>query len=241
MDTLQFVLDRYHITPENWDTMPIPLRGAQRTHLGPLFCDLGFTVGAEIGVWKGHFSEVLLKANPGLHMYCVDPWVSYKAYIDHTRHDLIAGAYEEAQKRLSQYPATIIRKFSVDAANDLPDGSLDFVYIDGNHSFQDVVNDLCVWSKKVRVGGIISGHDYKTFRPDLNIHVVEAVQGFVAANDITPWFVLGRAKVRRSEYRDAERSFLWVNPPPGRTDEGQLFHALEGAMSHGFHERERVL
>ena len=76
---------------------------------------------------------------------------------------------------------------------------------------------------------------------DPNIHVVEAVHGFVRANYIAPWFVLGRAKVRRSEYRDAERSFLWVNPEPARSDEGQLLHALEGAMSHGFFGRERVL
>jgi hypothetical protein len=214
MDTLQYILDRYQLRENLSDPMPIPIRGMSRYDLGPLFHALGFTQGAEIGVWKGRFSNALLQANPNLHLYCVDPWVPYPEYWDHTRHDTIGGAYNIAMATLAGQNCNIIRKFSVDAAKDVPDGSLDFVYIDGNHSFQSVVNDLCEWSKKVRVGGIISGHDYKDFGSGTFIDVVEAVHGFVGANHIRPWFVLGRARARRGEARDVPRSFMWVKPEP---------------------------
>ena len=213
MDTLKFILDRYKLH-DHLEQLPVPIRGMRRSDLGLLFRDLGFTKGAEVGVWKGQFSEVLLKANPMLHMTCVDPWVSYKAYIDHTRHDQIAGAYAQATERLSHYPTTIIRKFSVEAAQDVPDGSLDFVYIDGNHSYLDCVTDLERWSEKVRVGGIVAGHDYKDFPASVHIHVVEAVHGFVSAHYIRPWFVLGRARATRSEATETPRSFMWVKPDP---------------------------
>jgi hypothetical protein len=214
MGTLDFILNRYSIKSEHLSQLPIPIKGMRRKDLGPLFYDLGFTKGAEIGVWKGQFSETLLVANPNLHMYCVDPWIPYPEYWDHTRHDTIGAAYKIAKERLAKYNTTIIRKFSIEASKDIPNNSLDFVYIDGNHSFQDCVNDLCEWSKKVRVGGIISGHDYKDFPNGNYIHVVEAVHGFVSSNYIRPWFVLGRTKVRQGERTETPRSFMWVKPDP---------------------------
>ncbi len=53
----------------------------------------------------------------------------------------------------------IIRLESGQAAQHVPDG-IDFVYIDANHSYGGVYRDLCLWSGKVREGGIIGGHDY---------------------------------------------------------------------------------
>jgi predicted O-methyltransferase YrrM len=49
------------------------------------------------------------------------------------------------------------------AADDFLDNSLDFVYIDAGHRFDDVVQDIIKWTKKVRKGGIISGHDYMEY------------------------------------------------------------------------------
>lgn len=211
MTTLEYLTARWGLTSLE-GPYPIQIKNAVRTDLGPMFADLGFTKGAEIGVWKGLFSEVLLRANPKLHMLCVDPWTAYKDYLDHTRQDLMAEAYESAVHRLSRYHATIVRKFSGEAVKDVPDGSLDFVYIDGNHSFLDCAQDLTWWSKKVRSGGIVSGHDYYPFPPKMNMHVIEAVHGFTEANYIAPWFVLGRRKVVRGERWEKERSFLWVKP-----------------------------
>ena len=47
-----------------------------------------------------------------------------------------------------------------DAVKDIEDSSLDFVHIDGDHSYDFVMQDIILWGRKVRIGGIISGHDY---------------------------------------------------------------------------------
>jgi len=209
MQTLDYIVKKYNLTLDG--PMPIEIKNTNREDLPKLFHELCFTKGAEIGVWKGRFSLLFCQAIPGLKMLCVDPYVAYKEYLDHRRHDMIEGALDFARAALEPYDCTFIRKFSMEAVKDVPDGSLDFVYIDGNHSFCDVVNDLTFWSKKVRKGGIVSGHDYRKFDRSLFIHVCEAVNGFVEANYINPWFLLGRSRVRPAEKKDRERSYMWVN------------------------------
>ena len=49
---------------------------------------------------------------------------------------------------------------STQYASLLEDNSVDFIYIDGNHSYSSVMEDLKIWSKKVKTNGIISGHDF---------------------------------------------------------------------------------
>lgn len=186
--------------------LPYPV-GLSRTQL-PLLCrQLGFTKGAEIGVWKGAYSASFCEANPKLHMLCVDPWLSYPAWLD-TKNaspekatEQIADAYQIAQTRLRRLNCTIVRAFSVDAAKTVADNSLDFVYIDGNHVKDAVLEDLDTWSPKVRPGGIVAGHDYRAFTNKPTIHVIEAVQEFTRRHQIDPWFILAA---------DRTPSFLWV-------------------------------
>jgi hypothetical protein len=175
----------------------------------PILCrELGFTKGAEIGVWRGAFSAKFCLANPQLHMLCVDPWTSYPAWRD-TKNTLppdkadafMAEAYDDACRTLGRMNATLVRKFSADAAKDVADGSLDFVYLDGNHVYDAVVEDLTLWSPKVRAGGIIAGHDYRHFTNKPTIEVIQAVNDFTRANGIDPWFILAG---------DKTPSFLWV-------------------------------
>mgnify|MGYP003685889429 CR=1 FL=1 len=54
----------------------------------------------------------------------------------------------------------LIKKTSTDASIDIKDNFLDWVYIDGDHRFKHVLNDLTLWYNKVKKGGIIAGHDY---------------------------------------------------------------------------------
>lgn len=141
--------------------------------------------GAEIGVEQGKFSEVICQSSSNVKLYCVDAWQPYKAYVDHRRLDKLERFYWRSKKRLRPYGCTIIRKFSMDAVKDFEDCSLDFVYIDANHSYKNVTEDITEWSKKVKPGGIISGHDYidhwsrgETYR------VRPAVDDYVKLNDI---------------------------------------------------------
>lgn len=147
------------------------------------FNELGYKNGAEIGVSQGHLSEAMFKAIPGLHLFCVDSWLSYPGVRRWMPSNERANNYFEiAKARLAPYNATIIRKFSMDAAGEIPNGSLDFVYIDANHAFDYVMEDLIHWSRKVRKGGIVSGDDYFHFK---GAGVIEAVDTYTKAHGIT--------------------------------------------------------
>lgn len=175
---------------------------AGRNALCELFAAQGYTRGAEVGVWLGLFSERICRAVPGVELLCVDPWQSYDAYRD-AKNDRgrLEAAYTEAVTRLAPYHATIMRMSSLEAAARVPDGSLDFVFLDGNHAASFVRADLEAWSPKVRSGGVLSGHDY-TSRSKL-IDVKTVVDKFTAERGITPWFVLAA---------DKYPSFWWMQP-----------------------------
>ena len=142
-------------------------------HLG----EAGYTKGAEIGVDRGRFSEYMFKVIPNLHLLCVDPW--YWKLRGESR-------YQSTVKRLEPHNATVIRKKSHEAVLEIEDESLDFVYIDGDHTFDYVMTDIIMWARKVRIGGIVAGHDLYRFR---GAGVVEAVEIYTKMHVITQWFV----------------------------------------------------
>jgi len=130
-----------------------------RLGLPQFFKEQGYQVGAEIGVLKGEFTEKLCQA--GLKVYAIDPWMPFDGQGRTQRfQNTQDGYYNEAIKRLSPYNCIIVRKTSMDALVDISDKSLDFVYIDGNHNFRHIAEDIFEWTKKVRLGGVVSGHDY---------------------------------------------------------------------------------
>ena len=155
----------------------------------------------------------LAKRNPGMKMFAVDPYVQYDGYNSWSP-EIFIGNYQIAHDRLGQYPnVEFIRKYSMDALADFKDESLDFVYIDANHSYKHVRKDIAGWIKKVRIGGIISGHDYVKARNSKSgglIDVKKAVHEFTEKNNVSPWFILGTEGRVPGEIRDTSRSWLWV-------------------------------
>lgn len=199
MTTLDRVLAHFGVTPAPKVTLP-----AGRRELSKLLAALGATRGAEIGVWRGKWSARICADNPSLDMLCVDLWATYQGYADARNNvDALADAYAMAKQALAPYRATMIRKTSTDAAHDVPDGSLDFVYIDGNHTEPFVKMDLEAWAPKVRSGGIVSGHDYIWRKEKPYIQVKTAVDRYVADHQIAPLFVFAA---------DTVPSFAWVAP-----------------------------
>ena len=215
MTTLEFIKKRFNLDFNQ--ELPIKINGSRFKELPKLFRDLGFKVGVEIGVQKGRYSKFLCYYNKGLKLYCVDPWLSYKGYVE--QHDdkgqvELNEFLEIAKERLKPFDCTFVRKFSMDAVKDFADESLDFVFIDGNHSFEFVINDIAEWGKKVRKGGIISGHDYwdsmgkRTYSKNLTLEdkikvcqVKTAVDGWTYVNLIKPWFIFNNDKCP---------SWMWV-------------------------------
>lgn len=127
------------------------------------------TRGAEIGVDAGRLTCMLLEANPSLHMVAVDHWPP----------DYPDGPYEKGagpargvgkqQWKRDKFHRithpfrtriTLIDKPSVEAAESVPNGVLDFVFLDADHSYDGVMGDIMAWTPKIRHGGYLLGHDY---------------------------------------------------------------------------------
>lgn len=154
-----------------------------RIELAKHFASLGLKTGAEVGVFAGHYSEILCKTIPGLKLYCIDGWAAYEGYRDRQGEAFFREAYDQAIVRLAPYDTEIVRKFSMDAVRDFEDESLDFVYIDGNHGYEYVKQDIEAWSKKVRPGGIVAGDDYYVMRTG-NAGVIQAVDEYAKKHGV---------------------------------------------------------
>lgn len=185
---------------------PFEIPDCSRDDLPGFFKELGFTTGVEIGVQWGENLEKYCKA--GLNMYGIDPFLSYP---DHRVTNYIEVLYPEALKKFSVYPnCRIIRKMSMDALEDFPKRSLDFVYIDGNHTFGYAAMDLMKWTDKVKRGGIVAGHDYFCYKGDRkNRFVGPVVDAFVKAYDIGNWYLIGRKEPAAGEKFDESLSFMF--------------------------------
>jgi hypothetical protein len=175
-----------------------------RSALCQWFFELGFTRGAEIGVWEGGFAHKICRPNPRLELLCVDPWASQADYQE-VKNDAarMEHAFQCAKQLLKPYRCTFLRMTSQEAVAHVADGSLDFVYIDGNHLFDHVTRDLTLWAPKVRSGGVIAGHDYKDSARKPFIQVKPAVDRFTKDRGISPWFVLAA---------DKSPSYFWMVP-----------------------------
>jgi hypothetical protein len=153
-----------------------------RLELAQHFADLGFKEGAEIGVCDGRYSEILCRTIPGLKLYGVDPYLAYVGYMDYREQPIFDRAYLNAKEKLDKFPGFIwMKMMSEDAAKLIPDGSLDFVFIDANHKYDFVLGDIRAWEPKVRMGGIVSGHDYYNFRSG---QVVKAVNDYAKESGV---------------------------------------------------------
>jgi hypothetical protein len=147
--------------------------------------------GAEIGVRDGRFSDQLLSGWKGSLLISIDPWLADDSgdYVDASNvsseeHERL---YLETQVRLARHGdrSEIWRATSLEAAARIPDGSLDFAYIDARHDYASVLEDLAAWLPKVRPGGILAGHDYVDIdfgRTDFGVR--SAVDEFFAARHI---------------------------------------------------------
>ena len=191
MTALDYILTKFNVPASAALPIQVPMNRVP-DEVG-LFAELGYKVGAEIGVDRGYFAADICKANPGVKLYGIDPWLSHSEYLEIGAQEYFDVCRAEAVQRLAPYDVTLIRAKSLDAVAQFADGSLDFVYIDGNHAHKFVLADIEAWSPKVRPGGIVSGHDYS--RPKNRDRwpsqgVIQAVNDYVDANKILTWFIL---------------------------------------------------
>lgn len=123
-------------------------------------------VGVEVGVEKGKFSDILLEKSELSKLHSIDLWKNLPQEIYNDINNLTDEQHlvnkKETEELLKKYGqrSVIIQDDSVIASKMFKDNSLDFVYIDANHSYKNCKDDIKAYWPKVKIGGIISGHDY---------------------------------------------------------------------------------
>lgn len=145
-------------------------------------------VGVEVGVAGAHFAKQILATWKTIgELYLVDPWKHFTdgrvdGYnLDQETQD---ARYRDALNYFKDHDrVNIIKRESLEAAGILERCEAVFVYIDANHCYGAVRQDLAAWWNNVKPGGIIAGHDYYDKPP--YIGVKQAVDEFAKANNLT--------------------------------------------------------
>ncbi len=123
------------------------------------------SVGAEIGVLKGGFTQHIVSTVKPRCLYLIDCWCAIEDSFGYSVDIRMVRFCSRSLRDLAaESAAGHIRPlcgWSAEAAELIPDATLDWIYIDADHTMQGCLADLKAYYPKVKQGGIIGGHDYK--------------------------------------------------------------------------------
>jgi hypothetical protein len=161
-------------------------------------------VGAEVGVYAATFSRLILQILQPTALFLIDPWQwRDQWFVNHTQDEvaLFAGGqntsegdalYARVSRMFADLPAVkVMRTTSIEASKAFSDDYFDWVYIDGDHRYEPVAEDIRHWWPKLKPGGFLCGDDYKrvaTSDPEIKFRVGNgvsfAVDEFLAATGL---------------------------------------------------------
>ena len=131
--------------------------------LGELLKNKNNPRGIEIGCLTGDTTLFLLKTKEDLIITSVDPYIQY---IDWNGYSISFNLNQKQMviERMKEFGSrfNLINKTSDDACVDFVNDEYDFIFIDGLHSYEQVLKDCKNYYSKIKTGGIFSGHDYNT-------------------------------------------------------------------------------
>ena len=176
-------------------------------------------VCAEIGVFRGNFSEKILRILEPETLYLIDPWVvgsdvntpsaTYResdtriqsaqgVKTAYSKSEDLAHVEKRFSKEINDKIINIKRHFSYDAKDDFEDSCFDFIYVDATHTYESVLADLNDYFPKLKRGGILAGHDYTRNFPGVKKAVIE----FAEENDLK-FLTSGRIRVGKSKSKSS--------------------------------------
>lgn len=194
---------------------------------------------AEIGVARGRFSRLITWHARPEKLVLVDPWI-HQSQLHETNSHNVDQQFQDRRHRLVstmfkvigplfRTRVQIVRDYSVPAAAQFASETFDWVYIDGDHSYEAVRDDLASWAPRLKRDGFILGHDFARHSGALEgeYGVVEAVSDFLqdhpdfrliaTTNEHFPTFVLarpeGNQKLRQFLTQLAARETYLVRVP----------------------------
>lgn len=151
-------------------------------------------IGAEIGVHKGAFTQKILNVANPTKLYAIDPFIYVSA---EGKDQSLYGGPDNSQALMDDRHDAVVKRFaapiakgtlilmrdtSVKASAGIADATLDFVYIDGDHSYEGVKNDLDAFFPKMKAGGLMFGDDYSNNTSWWKDGVMRAFHEFIGHN-----------------------------------------------------------
>lgn len=165
----------------------------------PTLCEEG-GIGVELGVWRGVFSDLILRYSKLELLFSIDEWKS------------LPGHYHTTKKKLAvhRYRNFILPMSFTEAARIIADDSLDFIYVDGEHDYDNVSRDIKEWWPKLRSGGIFSGHDYEMQGPfGKDFGVIRAVSELARKHDLNVFITGIHTREKRELDSGYSSWYLW--------------------------------
>ena len=148
-------------------------------------------IGVEIGVSEGENARDILQNMNIKMLYAVDVWDEYHDHGKRTTERFLSKVYEEFWNDVN---IKIVKLDSVSASKMFKDNSVDFVYIDGNHSYKFVLKDIESWLPKIKEGGVLCGHDYKKDVLEAVTDLFGEVQHGTCQNGDEDWMIIKNIK-----------------------------------------------
>ncbi len=142
------------------------------------------SICGEIGVWKGAFSRLILEQDPH-KLHLIDPWISqYKNRWYSCPQDKLDTIFKTVESLFAGDERVIIhRKFSMDIS--FGDSYFDWLYIDGDHTYEVVKKELNKYYPLIKRGGFLCGHDYGPTGKETNGGPRRAVDEFIEEKDLS--------------------------------------------------------
>lgn len=151
-------MEHFYESIEGWFTYPLLYKDmVTRFPSGSHFVEVGTYAGRSLA----YLIVEIINAEKDIKVTAIDSFIGFDPSVYLQGRDLSDKFYA------NMYP--IKDKFNVlvgnswDAATKFDDNSLDFVFIDADHKYQSVVNDILAWMPKVKIGGVLAGHDYPSY------------------------------------------------------------------------------
>jgi len=148
----------------------------------------------EIGSWKGKSSSYMAveiaNSNKNIEFYCVDTFEGSQVHKDQNFE--LDSLYETFLSNMSPVKDyyKCIRDTSINASYKFEDESIDFIFIDGSHEYEDVRDDIIHWFPKLKKSGVIAGHDCNQVWPGVERAVSEYFTKYEVINGL--WIVKGQ-------------------------------------------------
>lgn len=162
----------------------------------------------EIGVFRGEFSDIILTYNPA-ELILVDSWICselsgdtiYALEMGKESQEYFSSCENEVREKFKHNKKVkIIKNYSIIAAKEFEDNSLDWVYIDAAHHYKAVLNDLNAWMPKIKIGGYLCGDDF-LINTVHSYGVIEAVHEFLNLDKFTTELNIKHKKYGNLQYK----------------------------------------